>query len=274
MKDPLGLADFKIPIGKLAPLQSFSTRAGPTLSYRLYPSWSDNLIFLYHGVGSDSRYLCVLAAQWAQENLGTVVTPDLRGHGASYGADDHLRPGQLEEDYEELLIHLRMERAFERIFIAGHSLGGGFALRLLSSTLAENFSGGVLLAPYLPSSFRVHRPDYGEWIRLDEAHQVHVNMPEIFRTGHEKLSYSPEYMRAASPPENFGTHLNPHIEVLLLSGDRDQVFLPERYREVLAPYKNLKVEVVEKANHFSLVIAIPLVQKVTESLKNNFNFFA
>lgn len=270
MKDPLGLGEFKIPVGRLAPRQEFVTRGGERLSYRFYPAWSENLIFLYHGIGADSRYLCVLAAHWAEQGLGSVVTPDLRGHGGSRNLSDEIRPGQLEMDHEELWVHLRQSHVCERVFLAGHSLGGGFVLRLLAEP--GNYAGALALAPYLPPSSGLQREGYGGWISFDQKGDVDVHMPEIFRTGEERLHYGAAYLQAASPFED-PSLLRREVPLWVVCGDQDQVFQPERYANFFAAQKQVSVEILPRANHFSLVIALPLVKRLTESLKEKFNFF-
>jgi len=253
-QDPLGLKSFKIPLGRLAPQMTFQTRAGDSLSYRLYPAWSENLIILYHGIGSDSRYLCVLASALAQAGMGTIVTPDFRCHGASFGTSDNIKVSQLEEDLEELLIHLKMERSVSTVTLAGHSMGGGFALRVAASDLSSHFSQFIALAPYLPEGFQAHRPNYGGWIEIKAADQsIHVNMPEIFQTGHEKLVYSWDYFRAVACSDNLLNDLEPkpvHIE--LACGDRDEVFDFQRYQQIFAETK-VKVHTVTGVNHLTLV---------------------
>lgn len=272
MEDTLGLGKFKLPLAKLAPQSRFRTRAGFELSYRLYPSWSENLIVLFHGIGADSRYLAVLAHAIAEAGLATVVTPDLRGHGISSRADDRISPHQLEMDFEELLIHLKSQRAVGRVWLAGHSLGGAFVLRLLSSGAASSYEGGLLIAPYLPPAFGLHRPGYGGWIELDEGEQsVNVQKPVMFQTDEDKLKYSFAYMEAVSPPPDFLTRLKPAQKILLLIGEKDQVFISERYSSLFGDSSHFVIEVFQNENHFSILAAPKSVEKILISLKENWN---
>ncbi len=198
----LDLRRFKIPLGKLAPLETFITRQKGKLSYRTYPAWSEELVILYHGVGSDSRYMCVLASAIAEAGIATVITPDFRGHGASFGASDQIVASQLEIDLEELIIHVRMQRAANRIVLAGHSLGGGFALRIATSDIRSRFSKFVALSPYLPQHLYSFQPHYGGFISPQDDGSFLVNLPEELRSGNEKLNYSADYLKAVSPPDD------------------------------------------------------------------------
>ncbi len=248
----LDLRSFKIPLGKLALQESFRTRQGDSLSYRFYPAWSEDLIVLYHGVGSDSRYMCVLASLLASSGMGMVVTPDFRCHGVSRALTDSISSSQLEIDLEELLIHIKMQKAVSRVTLAGHSLGGGFALRVAVSDLRNQFAKFVALAPYLPPSFEAFQEGYGGWIVPDED-GFHVQMPEIFRTGQEKLHYSSQYLQAVTPPEDVIERLRrlkPPVKVF--TGALDEVVNASRHLELFNSI-GVAVEIVEKRNHLTLV---------------------
>lgn len=249
---PLDLRSFKIPLGKLAPRESFRTRQGALLSYRQYATWSEDLIILYHGVGSDSRYMCVLASALAATGVATVVTPDFRCHGESLALSDRLSANQLEIDLEELIIHLKMQRAISRITLAGHSLGGGFALRMAVSDIRQQFFKFVALAPYLPPSLGAFYEDFGEWV-TPQGDGFVVNMPEIFRTGQEKLSYSAEYINAATAPENVLELLRRlHPPVQVITGAEDEVVLASRQRELFTS-AGVSIEIIPDVNHLSIV---------------------
>lgn len=261
----LDLRSFKIPLGKLAPQESFRTRQGDVLSYRLYPAWSDNLIVLYHGVGSDSRYMCVLASALAAAGVGVVVTPDFRGHGLSFGLSDKISASQLEIDLEELLIHIKMRRAVQRLTLAGHSLGGGFALRVATSNLRQQFARFIALAPYLPPSLGAFQENFGGWIIPRHPGGFSVNMPESFKTGQEKLDYSLEYLAAVAPSDDVLDRmvaLNPPVQVLV--GSEDEVVRSEKCQELFMK-EGLRIQVLQGLNHLTIVsnsdVLLPLISE-------------
>ncbi|WP_374028167.1 alpha/beta hydrolase [Bdellovibrio bacteriovorus] len=249
----LDLKNFKIPLGKLSPLETFRTRQGDVLSYRLYPAWSDNLIVLYHGVGSDSRYMCVLATAMAQAGLGTVVTPDLRGHGASLNAADPQSQHQFEIDLEELIIHIKMTRAVSRVMLAGHSLGGGFVLRVAVSDIRRQFARFLAISPYLPPSLNVFREDFGGWISPDGNGGFKVNMPVEFVSGQEKLTYSAAYLAAVTPSKNILADLQklqPPVQVVV--AELDELIIPQRQVQLFTD-AGANIRVVKDLNHLTIV---------------------
>jgi len=249
----LDLRGFKIPLGKLAPQETFRTRAGDTLSYRFYPAWCDDLIVLYHGVGGDSRYMCVLASALAASGVANVVTPDLRCHGASLSLSDKIPANQLEVDLEELLIHIKMQRAVSRVTLAGHSMGGGFVLRMAVSPLRTQFAKFVALAPRLPESLQAFYEDRGGWITPDADGGFTVNMDPAFRSGQEKLHYSGEYLAAVAPPENVMELLKTlHPPLAVVTGAEDEVDIPERHVELFTA-AGIPVQIVPGLNHLTLV---------------------
>ncbi|WP_413294460.1 alpha/beta hydrolase [Bdellovibrio sp. HCB185ZH] len=254
MKLAFDLRDFKIPVDRLAPQESFRTRQKDVLSYRFYPTRSENLVILYHGVGGDSRYLCALASALAKAGIAQVVTPDFRCHGASLGASDIIPANQLEIDLEELIIHLKMKFSVKNMILSGHSLGGGFTLRVAASDVGKQFSKFVALAPYLPESFHALTPDLGGWIFMDkDGEGINVNYPEIFKSGEEKTHYSPEFVRAAVVPEDLLFRLQKeNVSLSIATGDRDEVVIGSRHVEIFEGIAS-RVVLEKGLNHLTIV---------------------
>ncbi|UYL09274.1 alpha/beta fold hydrolase [Bdellovibrio sp. SKB1291214] len=254
MKLAFDLRDFKIPVDRLAPQEVFRTRQKDVLSYRFYSTQSENLVILYHGVGGDSRYLCALASAIAKAGIAQVVTPDFRGHGASLAASDLIAANQLEIDLEELIIHIKMKTSVKKMILSGHSLGGGFALRIAASDIAKQFSKFVAIAPYLPKSFNALTDDLGGWIFMDrDGEGISVNYPEIFKSGEEKTHYSSEFIKAAVVPEDLLFRLREeNVPVAVVTGDRDEVVLGHRHQEI---FEGIASPVVLEAglNHLTIV---------------------
>lgn len=269
MNDPLGLMQLKISIRDLAELKKFSTRAGEELSYRIYPSMSQNVLFLYHGIGSDSRYLCTFANTVASQNIATVVTPDFRGHGLSLKLSDSIKTDKLIQDFEELLIYIRQKIAFQKIFVGGHSMGGAFALKLLSCDIATQLNGGLLFSPFLPPSLQAHQSDYAGWISLLSDGSIQVNLPELLRTGFEKIQYSAEYIRAVLPDDEFLKNLS--LPISLISGDKDQIVSFDAYKKHMSDVSSVRMHKVEGANHLSLLIFKKYIDECTNYFRQDFS---
>ncbi|WP_413560916.1 alpha/beta hydrolase [Bdellovibrio sp. HCB209] len=254
MKLAFDLRDFKIPVDRLAPQEVFRTRQKDLLSYRFYPARSENLVILYHGVGGDSRYLCVLAQAIASAGLAQVVTPDFRGHGASLQLSDKISANQLEIDLEELVIHMKMKTSVKNMILSGHSLGGGFALRIAASDIGKQFSKFVAIAPYLPPTFHALQDNLGGWIYFDEDGEgINVNYPEAFKTGEEKTHYSADFIRAATVPEDLLLLLHEQsVPFSVVTGDRDEVVLPLRLQEIFDGIAS-KAATEPGLNHLTIV---------------------
>ncbi|WP_413578193.1 alpha/beta hydrolase [Bdellovibrio sp. HCB290] len=254
MKLAFDLRDFKIPVDRLAPQEVFRTRQKDLLSYRFYSARSENLVILYHGIGGDSRYLCSLASAIAQAGYAQVVTPDFRCHGASLSNSDNIAGNQLEIDLEELIIHMKMNHPVKSMTLAGHSLGGGFALRVAVSDIARQFKKFVAIAPYLPESFHALTADLGGWISFNpNGSGIQVNYPEAFKTGEEKLTYSASFIQAAVVPEDLLIRLiDGNASLSLITGDQDEVVIALRHREIFEGLANPLI-IASGLNHLTVV---------------------
>jgi non-heme chloroperoxidase len=107
-------------------LSQYQARDKSMLDYRYYSSDSKDLLIVIHGSGYHGRYLHKLASEVSQKNIAQVITPDLRGHGINpkkRGDVDYI--GQLDDDLDDLMRFSIGRYKPNRIFIAGHSSGGG-----------------------------------------------------------------------------------------------------------------------------------------------------
>lgn len=266
--DTLGLGLFKIPIDKIAPLQRWRDRTGFAMSYRLYPAWSENLVILFHGIGADSVYLAVLASAIASSGVASVVTPDLRCHGVSLGASDQLATQQLELDLEELYIHLRQQRDFQNVLLAGHSMGGAFAYRAAENVKLPGLMGGWGIVPFLPPELGWMQEDRGGWI-AEEGEAYRVLMPKRFQTGREKLIYSKEYIQAVRMPEDYFRKPRRRPGWMTLAG-KDPIYKNLEIKKFMELQKDLQSLWLEDANHFSVVMSAESIEPQLAMLRSIF----
>src|SRR5579864_3053992 len=150
-------------------LQRFSARDGTVLSYRHYPARGaarGTIAILIHGSSGSSAAVHALADALAAHGIETYA-PDIRGHGGSGTRGDIARIGQLEDDMADLVALVRKTSPDAPITLLGHSAGGGFALRIASSPIRDQFVRTIMLAPYLGYDAPTNRPQSGGWANAD-----------------------------------------------------------------------------------------------------------
>ncbi len=127
---------------------SLTARDGTSIYTRRYGGDSDTVIVYVHGLGGSSEILNTSAGLLRSATGATIVTPDLRGHGQSGGRPfdlDYI--GQHEDDVADLIAAIRSDDAPERVILAGHSMGGGIALRYALKDDMPDVDGYLLFAP-------------------------------------------------------------------------------------------------------------------------------
>jgi alpha-beta hydrolase superfamily lysophospholipase len=152
----------------MPPLSRFSARDGTELAYRHYPARgvaSGKIAILVHGSSGSSPAVHALADALAAHGIETYA-PDIRGHGGSGTRGDIGRIGQLEDDMADLVALVRKTSPDAPITLLGHSAGGGFALRIASSDIKDQFVRTIMLAPYLGYDAPTNRPS-GGWASAD-----------------------------------------------------------------------------------------------------------
>src|SRR5215475_4306189 len=150
-------------------LERFSARDGTQLAYRHYPARgavSDKIAILIHGSSGSSAAVHALSDALAARGVETYA-PDIRGHGGSGTRGDIAYLGQLEDDLADLVTLVRRASPDAPITLLGHSAGGGFALRIASSPIKDQFVRTIMLAPYLGYDAPTNRPQSGGWASAD-----------------------------------------------------------------------------------------------------------
>jgi alpha-beta hydrolase superfamily lysophospholipase len=153
----------------MPPLSRFSARDGSQLAYRHYPARgkpTGAIAIVIHGSSGSSAAAHALSDALAAHGVETYA-PDIRGHGGSGTRGDIAYFGQLEDDMADLVALVRKASPAAPITLLGHSAGGGFALRLASSPLQDQFVRTILLAPYLGYDAPTNRPKSGGWASAD-----------------------------------------------------------------------------------------------------------
>lgn len=115
----------------------YSARDGAKLAYRVYPATSaKQAVVLVHGSTAGSSSMHALA-EFLQGNGIDVYALDMRGHGESGRRGDIEYIGQLEDDLEDFMKQLFINR--KDVTLVGLSSGGGFVLRFAAGSRQQLF---------------------------------------------------------------------------------------------------------------------------------------
>lgn len=271
----------------LPEIRQFAARDGAMLGYRAYPGGSERALIMLHGSGYHGKQLHPFAKAIGGYGGATVYVPDIRGHGASAsprGDIDHV--DQLVEDIADLMTVIRRDMPSAKVFLGGHSSGGGLAVRAVGDGL--DLDGVVLLAPYLGHDVPTTRPNSGGWARpylariigLSMLNQVGIpflngltaidfSMPETVRDGSETLSYSYRLM-VGFAPRDFRKDLEKmDSRLLVLVGSKDDAFFPDRYADAMPPAIDAKVEILDGLTHLGVAYSPVTAGRVLQWLKGS-----
>jgi pimeloyl-ACP methyl ester carboxylesterase len=256
---------FRMPDGtKLASQYLAAPAAGPRTP----------TLLLVHGL-LGSGFLLNRASGLLREATGAeVVAIDLRGHGGSGGRPGDVRyVGQYEDDLGEVVRQLRAARPGGRVILAGHSMGGGIALRYAGRAGLPPVDGYLLFAPYLgwespttrkappagggadagASFLEIHLPRI---VGLKLLHLFGIHAFDGLRTQFFNLppelplrSYSYRATEDMAPADYHRAFAPVRRPLLLIVGSRDEAFVPEEYTALLHRTRPGAVRVIPGATH-------------------------
>jgi alpha-beta hydrolase superfamily lysophospholipase len=272
----------------LPPFESFPARDGSALPLRHFAADAPCSLILLHGSGYHGRYLAPLASRLAGARAARVYVPDLRGHGLSPAKRGDLAyTDQLEHDLADLVAFVRARHPDARVAIAGHSSGGGLALRFAGGPHGGDAAGYALLAPYLGHTAPTTRPGSGGWARpriplivglsllgafgvhaLDGLTALRFAMPEGVRDGSETLAYSWRMTQGFAPRDWRRDLAAVRRPLRVLVGADDEAFFSERYPEaVRAEAASARVDIVPGVSHLGIVGAPEVAASLSEWLE-------
>ncbi len=287
--DRPAFGELRIDYKGLPDLKTFAARDGALLAYRLYPSRSNRVIILLHGSGWHSRYFLPLAEFITSTNSATVYTPDLRGHGhrpERRGDIDYV--DQLEDDLSDFVAMVRRDNPHSVLIMAGHSSGGGLAIRFAGSKYGQQADAYILLSPWLKYNAPTIRPAGGGWALprtrriiglamlnnvgihwFDHLTAIDFDMPKDVRDGTETLSYSYR-LNTGYAPRDYTRDLRAIAQPLfVIAGTADEVFRADRFEPVISQFTRVKVRLVPGVTHMGVVInpaVRPVIKEWLESI--------
>ncbi|MFK5977918.1 MAG: alpha/beta fold hydrolase [Rhizobiaceae bacterium] len=260
------------------PLDSYAARDGEVLGYRHYPaanSGSPLMIFIHgsgwHGLGYDG-----LAQALSKSGNLEIVVPDLRGHGPNptkRGDINYI--GQLEDDLFDLISQIR--KPGQKLIIAGHSSGGGLAIRFAGGQYGHLLDGAVLLSPFLKYDAPTMRENAGGWARpltrriigfsmlnifnitqLNGMTAIQFNFPETVLNGAlgntATTSYSYRMNTSFAPRFDYLSDIEALPQFVLIAGTKDESFFAEEFEPLMSQVTSKgSYELLEGVSHLEVV---------------------
>ncbi len=295
---PIGSQDFtqkglefseqKQRVDELVDLDSYVARDGTELSYRYYSAETKTILILLHGSGWHSRYLSRMGQYLSSNNLAQVYTPDLRGHGESprrRGDIDYL--GQFEDDIADLVSEIKTESPSVSILLAGHSSGGGLALRIAGGRYKESFDGYLLLAPFLKYNAPTTRPNSGGWaqpftrriIGLEILNSIGItafnyldvirfNFPQHLRDGTETDTYTYQLNKSYAPLDYERDLQTIRKPLKVIVGASDEAFYAEQFAPVIEQFSQGDLVVIPEVGHLDIVENDEVLGEIKEWLES------
>ncbi|MBL1228059.1 alpha/beta fold hydrolase [Enterococcus sp. BWB1-3] len=161
------------------------------------------LLHAYSGSSNDVRMLC----RYLEKENYTVYTPIFSGH-ATMAPEDILNKtvNDWENDTLQAVAFLK-EHGYEQIAVLGLSMGGVFAVNLLTQTFDEIVGGGFFCSPifpvktHVPENFAVYAENVLK-ISGAEAEEIEKRMISIKQRAVQQLEQIEQY--ASATAENLG----------------------------------------------------------------------
>lgn len=264
-------------------LVQFTARDGAPLSYRFYDSpCKDVACILLHGSSAHGAYLHPLASYLSSHGAGLVYVPNIRGHylsGTKRGDCSYI--GQLEDDLVDLIQRMQLQN--KKIFLLGHSSGGGLAIRFAGGNHGIPIQGYVLLSPAIPRAPTMRQGTAGGWAKvhlLKLLFCLFLNTLGITRfNGLNVISFNKPKGKCDTLDYSFRLNISCHprypyqndIQALgkkfvVLIGDKDEANDPAKYPEVMQT-TDQTLQVLEGVKHLDIVCDLKAMQAVLAWIK-------
>lgn len=252
-------------------MDTFQARDGQNLSYRFYDSsHKDRVFILLHGSSAEGEYLDPLAKHLSLKS-GQVYVPNIRGHygsGSSRGDCSYI--GQLEDDISDLIQGFSLQD--KKIYLVGHSSGGGLAMRFSAGPYGKLIKGCALLAPAIPTAPTMRQGDAGGWAKVslwkvislsilngfgiqwfNHTEVISFNRPVEYCTGKETLSYSFNLNSSYHPRLPYTQDI-PSLKnrMLTVVGSMDEAMDPSFYPEVMQDPTSASIKIMPGIRHLEI----------------------
>jgi len=249
----------------------FKVRDGKELFAEKFASQSNVTILLLHGMLSSSFTMNKMAGLLREATNAEIIALDLRGHGQSAG-----KPGdvdyidQFSDDLNDILNILKKGKPTSKIILAGHSMGGGIALRYAMRKETATVDGYLLFAPLLghtsptlPTTTTIDAQSepfmkihFDRIIGLkmfnglgvhtyDSLNVLFCNLPP----GMPLTQYSYR-SNVSMAPDDYKDGLKAVKKPLLvIVGDKDEAFVASAFKPAVTQYSTGEVVLIEGSTH-------------------------
>ncbi len=251
---------------------SFTVRDNKKIFAYRFPNQSDNTIILIHGVGSSAYMYNKTAGLLQEATQAEVYTIDLRGHGQSDGISgdvDYIN--QYVDDLADILNTIRKEKPKGKLIIAGHSMGGGVALRYGMEKQYEQPDGFLLFAPLIGHNSPAFPQGQATENTAEEPFmKIHIEriiglkmLNEIDNHGYDSLPVLffnlPETVplrkysyraNASMAPDDYVIGLKAVKKpMLVLIGSQDEAFSAEALQNAVLDNSTGEMKIIDGASH-------------------------
>eukprot|EP01037_Dinobryon_pediforme_P022636 gene22636-23852_t len=261
-------------VQSLPPLEHLAAAHGSPIAYRSYPGRPGaGWVIAVHGSSGSSIEMHAVAAALAQSGFA-VYCVDLRGHGDTGRAGDIDYNGELEDDLAALVDRANGQHPGGARLLVGHSLGGGFTMRIAAGRLANRFTGFLPISPFVGQDFPGHRPNSGDWVDVSVPRIVALTILNRFgisafdglpviayavpdqALGRQTAFYSHRLLDNYAFPRDWRAALpRMHGPMHILIGADDELFVASTYPQTIANWApQVSVEIVPGMDHMGMVL--------------------
>lgn len=243
---------------------------------------------LVHGVKSTADDYVATATLLQEATGAEVYALDLRGHGRSEGKSgdvDYI--GQYADDVADVIAAIRMKKPDGKIILAGHSMGGGVALRYPMDKTRAKIDGFLLFAPLLGHNspafpqaqaneqtpgveayMQIHIPRIIGLKMLNAINRhEHDDLPVLFFNLPEHTPLRQYTYRAnmSMAPDNYAAGLQAvDTPMLVLVGSKDEAFVAAALQKAVLENSKGEVQIIEGATHKDITCHPQASQRIAE----------
>jgi len=250
----------------------FTVRDGKRIFAYWFAKQSDNTIIFIHGVGSNAYMYNKTAGLLQEATQAEVYAIDLRGHGQSEGnIGDVDYINQYVDDLADIIRIIHKEKPSGKIIIAGHSMGGGVALRYAMEKQYEQPDGFLLFAPLIGhNSPALPQGEATENITEEPFMKIHIeriiglsmlneidnhdydSLPVLFFNLPETVPLRKYTYRAnkSMTPDDYVAGLKAvNKPMLVLMGSEDEAFSATETKEAILKNSKGEIEIIDNTSH-------------------------